>query len=590
MSRLCFLSMRDIAAVLSVFLFGFFMICLNTYGEMIAEGSDPPAVTVSNPTFDNEKDVRCGYHAIRTVANLLDCDRGILEKTLPDAPALSAAQCIEHLEKIGLSVEPSKLVGNIFAAIDSGISERGDGCVAMVLLFRTDQTKSDLGHYFVCFRSDENAMLMLDPTVNKVVPFSKISGGPSTCICLFVTNDMKQFIPKRIERNLGVLCWTGVFLAMPFLVFGGSWSFRRYVPWACATCLGVLLFQSYFHRIALATLAPSANRNYSVPPSNPETRTEEIVVDIGTHVENEQVDFSFEWANRFAEPIKMIRLSPSCSCIRLQFDTAAVSPGKLFRGKGTISLTGVGNVEQRLVGSMRLNDGTEREFQVRIQGQAERDLSMEVTRSTIGIIRPGVGSNPIPMRWKSTSQTYRFVSFAPKNPSNSVLKVDPVTLNEDQLGFEAVFRSDGRSDQLGSFNEKWNLVFDDRNGKRVVLSLTVEGLVQNGPITIPDGIVMYDGRTSLVNLYVPSGLTMANVVHSVEPADLCNVEIVPETRSNEVWSIGKLSCTIAKSESTELRTGRIVFRGRLTQNVMSAIQLYVFPETPQHELAQPNDR
>ncbi len=38
----------------------------------------------------------------------------------------------------------------------------------------------------------------------------------------------------------------------------------------------------------------------------------------------------------------MLRLSPSCSCIRLQFDTAPISPGELFKGKGTISLTGVG--------------------------------------------------------------------------------------------------------------------------------------------------------------------------------------------------------------------------------------------------------
>jgi hypothetical protein len=103
---------------------------------------------------------------------------------------------------------------------------------------------------------------------------------------------------------------------------------------------------------------------------------------------------------------------------------------------------------------------------------------------------------------------------------------------------------------------------------------------------MPGTLVMFDGKSSVVNLYIPTGLAMTDVVHSVEPAELCQVEIASETPSSEVWSIGKLSCTIPSSESTELRTGRIVFRDRLTQNEISAIQLYVFPQTLKHEPAK----
>lgn len=583
MSQLCLLTMRCIAVILSAAVLSVCGKWAIAHDGMVSKDSGLNISSV-NPSAEINVDARCGYYAIRMVARLLGCPSGVQEETPADAPALSVAECMEQLQKIGLSVEPTRLEGNIFAAIENGISERGDGCVAIVLFFTPDQRETDIGHYFVCFRSDDEEMLMLDPNVSNVVTFNKISGGPPTCICLFVTNDVQQFIPRQIEKKLGLVCWIGVALAIPFLVARGRLSFWSFIPSVSIVCIGALL-QPYFHRMTVAAHAPSTNRQYNVRTITQGNKEEEIVVDIGTHLENEHVDFSMEWTNRFSEPIQMIRLSPSCSCIRLQFDKAPVAPGKLFKGKGTISLTGIGNVEQRLVGSMRLNDGKVREFLVRIQGKTERDLSMDITRTTVGIIRPGIGSEPVPIRWQSNSQTFRFVDFCPKEPGNSVLKVDPITLNEDRLGFDAVFRSDAQSNQLGSFNEKWNLTFENRNGIRVVLSVTVEGLVQNGPIAMPGTLVMFDGRSSVVNLYIPTGLAMTDVVHSVEPAELCHVEIASETPSSEVWSIGKLSCTIPSSGSNELRTGRIVFRDRLTQNEISAIQLYVFPKTLKHEPA-----
>jgi hypothetical protein len=147
---MCVFSSRDIATNSYVAFLGFFLLCINLHLDVIARGFDP--AVDENPTLKYDKDVRCGYHAIRMVARLLKCDQAIHDKIPLDAPALSVAECIEQLEAIELSVEPAKLIGNIFAAVDSGVSERDDGCVAILLLFGTEQTELDIGHFFVCFR------------------------------------------------------------------------------------------------------------------------------------------------------------------------------------------------------------------------------------------------------------------------------------------------------------------------------------------------------------------------------------------------------------------------------------------------------